>query len=40
MRIDVRDLEADLQRFTDIKKLKAWLKEYEIGDADDEDPWF
>jgi hypothetical protein len=40
MRTDVREIEADLQRFTDIKKLKAWLKEYEIGDADDEDAWF
>jgi hypothetical protein len=39
MRTDVKELEADLQRFADIKKLKAWLREYEIGDADDE-PWF
>lgn len=39
MRTDVKELEADLQRFADIKKLKAWLREYESGDADDE-PWF
>jgi hypothetical protein len=39
MRTDVTEVEADLKRFADIKKLKAWLREYEIGDVDDE-PWF
>ncbi len=34
----VKEQETDLERLTDIKKRKAWLREYEIG-ANDE-PWF
>ena len=34
----VKEQETDLKRLTDIKKRKAWLREYEIGDNDE--PWF
>ena len=42
MREDVRSIEADLVNFRDVKKLKAWLKDYRItADLSGFDaPWF
>lgn len=31
MREDVHNIEADLENFRDVKRLKAWLKRYRIG---------
>lgn len=42
MRANVKYIEADLDAFSDRKKLKAWLKEYRIvaNDPGYGDPWF
>ncbi len=42
MRANIKYIEADLDTFSDIRKLKAWLKDYQIvaGDAGYDEPWF
>ncbi|MDM5176271.1 molecular chaperone DnaJ [Massilia sp. DJPM01] len=42
MRANVKYIEADLDTFSDIKKLKAWLKDYRIvaNDPGYGEPWF
>ncbi|MBJ7309719.1 hypothetical protein ACFOLJ_11020 [Rugamonas sp. CCM 8940] len=42
MRANVKQIEADLDTFSDRKKLKAWLKDYRIvgNDAGYGEPWF
>lgn len=42
MRANVKYIEADLDTFSDLKKLKAWLKDYRIvaNDPGYGEPWF
>ena len=42
MRANVKYIEADLDTFSDLKKLKAWLKDYRIvvNDPGYCEPWF
>jgi hypothetical protein len=42
MKVDLEHIEGDLVIFSDVKTLKAWLKDYEIGAnaPDFGEPWF
>jgi hypothetical protein len=42
MRANVKYIEADLDTFSDIKQLKAWLKDYRVvaNEPDYGEPWF